>query len=366
MPAIELDTLLELVGSLNDSTEPGSASERFRKYLRENVNHARDVRAYIERALSQPGDQYNKALQDLINHLGELLEFDVTFGRYRGVRNDIGFDGLWQSTRKKWSIVVETKTTDVYTIKTATVLGYINSLVSDGMISGPTNALGLYVLGRFDSAANQLENAIIVENRQERLRVVSVPALINLLELKQEYHLSHETVLDLLLPSPIRIDPIVDLIRNVVAQEQEREQVEVEIEPIDGSLAANPMLDQVPKAPKSGPKNIVQNYTGKSISAILLDGQRIEVTKWREAMEKVIYLAIRTDKSLFERVAPSLVGRKRPYFSTNPNLLRDPGQVEGTNLFVEKNLSATHVAKVARDLVGKMGYDPADLIFETD
>ena len=138
----------------------------------------------------------------------------MDYGRYRGVRNEIGFDGLWKSPTNGWSIVVETKTTDTYTVKTATLLGYINSLVSKGRIARE-NALGLYVQGRPDAATNQLENAITVEGRDKQLRLIGVPALIGLLELKQEYSLSHDTVLDLLLPSPIRIDPLVELIRNV-------------------------------------------------------------------------------------------------------------------------------------------------------
>lgn len=97
MPPIELNTLLELVGTLEDSAEAGSASARFRKYLQEHVRQVGDVRAYVDDALSQSGDQINKVLQDLINHIGQLLEFDVLYGRYRGVRGQIGFDGLWHS-----------------------------------------------------------------------------------------------------------------------------------------------------------------------------------------------------------------------------------------------------------------------------
>jgi hypothetical protein len=125
MSKIDLYTLLNLVGGLSDSDEPGSASERFRKYLHDNVKQAQDLREYVEIALTESGDQFNKSLQDLINHLGQLLGFDVVYGRYRGTREEIGFDGLWHSSTD-WSIVVETKTTDVYLVKTAPLLGYIN------------------------------------------------------------------------------------------------------------------------------------------------------------------------------------------------------------------------------------------------
>lgn len=227
MAQIELVTLLELVGTLVDSSDSSSASARFRNYLHKNIDHVGALRAYVNDALSNSGPQFDKALQDLINRVGELLGFTVEYGRYRGVRGQIGFDGLWSSSSGK-TLVVESKTTDVYTVKTATLLGYINDLVSEERIPSPNDALGLYVYGRFDAATSQLEKAIIAEGRRERLRVISVDALLNLLELKQEYDLEHETVLDLLLPTPVKVDPLVNLIFEMVAQEK-REAVEAQI-----------------------------------------------------------------------------------------------------------------------------------------
>jgi hypothetical protein len=237
MSTIDLETLLKLVGTLDDGIDPGNASSRFRAYLVENVHGASDLRAYAEAALASSGDQYNKALQDLINHAGHLLGFTVEFGRYRGVSGGIGFDGLWQSP-SGWSVVVEAKTTDVYTVKTSTLLGYINDLVSAGRIKQTSQTLGLYVYGRFDAGASQLENAIIAERRQDQLRVASVEAILNLLELKQEYELEHETVLRLLLPSSVRVDSIINLIFDVTSMER-RAAVE------DATIAVQPEQETV-------------------------------------------------------------------------------------------------------------------------
>jgi hypothetical protein len=219
MSTIDLETLLKLVGTLDDSADPNSARVRFRAYLQENIHSVGDLRAYVDAALSSSGEQYNKALQDLINHAGHLMGFEAEFGRYRGVQGQIGFDGLWRSPIGR-ALVVETKTTDVYTVKTATLLGYINALVSAGQIERPDQAIGLYIYGRFDAATSQLEKAIIAEGRQEQLRVASVDALLNLLELKQEYELEHKTVFQLLLPSPVRVDTIVNLIFDITSQER--------------------------------------------------------------------------------------------------------------------------------------------------
>lgn len=369
MPAIDLNTLLELVGTLNDNVEPGSASERFRKYLLENVQSAEDVRAYIETALKTSGDQYDKALQDLINHLGQLLGFKVTFGRYRGVRGKVGFDGLWTSPTSGWSLVVEVKTTDVYTVKTATLLGYINELVSERRIESRDRALGLYVYGRFDSETNQLENTIIAENRRESLRVVSVPALISLLELKQDYRLEHNTILNLLLPSPVRIDPIVDLIRNVVAQEQEKEAIEYLPTTAPAQVADVPSLQAIPQPKRGRPRNPDRSrtdYTGKKIFAVIIDGTRHEVDTWRACFETLIHEFMKRDKSRFEEIASQLQGRSRPYFTDKPELLRQAGTIRGTNLFFETNLSANQIARIATDLSLAMGLTEGTIVFDTD
>lgn len=375
MAVIDLNTLLELVGTLNDSSDTGSASERFRNYLQNNVIKWDKAREYIEEALKRSGDQYNKALQDLINHLGHLLGFEVTYGRYRGVKGQVGFDGFWRSP-SGWSMVVETKTTDVYTVRTDTLLGYINSLVSDGRVNSTNSAIGLYVYGRFDSHTNQLENAIAIENRRNQLRVVSVPALLDLLELKQEYGLAHDSILGLLLPAPIRIDPIVDLIRRVVAQEQEKDSF---ISPFadDTVMSASVLTENVPVPGPSNqsPKHIEgmrinkasnQGFTGKTVKAVIFRRDRTEVSKWREAFEVVVNSLVHHDRKQFIEVAPTLVGKKRPYFTVNPEELRQPGSIPGTNLYFETNLSAEYLAKVAWELVSRMGFSREDLEFEVD
>lgn len=366
MASIDLDTLLELVGTLTDSGDKGSASERFRNYLRSSIVHSGDARDYIEAALQQSGDQYNKALQDLINHLGYLLGFEVIFGRYRGVKSQVGFDGLWQSP-SGWSVVVETKTTDVYTVRTDTLLGYINTLVSERRISSRDKAIGLYVYGRFDRQTSQLENAITVENRRDQLRVVSVPALLSLLGLKEEYGLSHESILGLLQPAPIRIDPTVDLISRVVAKEQARDTF---LAPDEEKALILPPIHQA----GSGGQEIHNHvrlsgegidYTNKTVTGVIFQGKRYSVSKWRDAFELVLELVRGEAEERFEATAATLIGRKRPYFSDDPSLLRKAALVKGTNLYFETNLSANHMSRVAFELVERLGYSRSDLSFET-
>ena len=218
--SITLKQILNLVGKLNDSPGEDTPRERFRNFLKENVTEIGQIRDYIEECLRTTGEQYNYALQDLVNYVGHFLEFDVTFGRYRGVQGQIGFDGHWKSPTE-FHIVVEVKTTEAYAIKASTLIGYIDELISEKNIPNWDNALGLYVVGRPDPEINQLENAIIAEKRTHQLRIISVESLLSLAEMMNEYDVSHQDILAVFLPSRPTIDPIVDLMARLVAQPKE-------------------------------------------------------------------------------------------------------------------------------------------------
>lgn len=177
--AVSLKGILELVGPLDDKPGEDTPRERFRKFLKENVTSPGQVRDFIELCISESGPQYNRALQDLVNHLGNLLGFKIEYGRYTGSQTETGFDGLWSSSSGNY-FVVEVKTTDAYVIKTSTLLNYINELVSDGRIPNNKQAVGLYVVGRPDSALKQLEDSIVAHNLSDNLRICSVNSLLTL------------------------------------------------------------------------------------------------------------------------------------------------------------------------------------------
>jgi len=220
MMSMTLTQILALVGDLDDSLGNETARERFRRFLADNTKDVGQLRDYIQECLSKSGTQYNRALQDLANYIGSLLGFGVVFGRYQGVQGQLGFDGHWNSP-KDFHIVAEIKTTDVYAIKTATLIGYVDGLISEKKIPSWDSALGLYVVGRPDAELKQLENAVIAEKRTQQLRVISIESLLSLAELKSEYELSHQDILEILRPSGPKIDPLVDLIAGLVAEPQD-------------------------------------------------------------------------------------------------------------------------------------------------
>ncbi len=217
-----LNQILTLVGKLDDSPGDDTPRGRLRCFLRGNVHEVGSVRDYVEECLRNSGDQYDRALQDLITYLGHFLGFEVTFGRYRGVQGQVGFDGYWKSPTD-FHIVVEVKTTEVYAIKASALVGYVDEMISEKKIPNWDKALGLYVVGRPDQEIRQLENAIVAEKRTHQLRVISVESLLSLAEMMNEYDVSHEDILAVLRPSGPTLDPIVDLMARLVAEPKAEE-----------------------------------------------------------------------------------------------------------------------------------------------
>lgn len=243
---LSLRETLDLVGSLDDSPGEDTARSRFRSFLARNVRESGQVRDFVEEALRESGDQYNRALQDLVNHIARLLDFDVSFGRYRGVQNEIGYDGHWESPTG-FHVVAETKKTEAYAIKTSALLGYINELVDEGDIPDRSDSLGLYIVGKPESDLRQLRDAIVANKLSSRLRIISVDSLMSLLELYDSYDVSHSDVLGLIMPAGPEIDPVVQLISRLVAEQEVRSPEKDVDEPESDESDDQPSVDREPR-----------------------------------------------------------------------------------------------------------------------
>ncbi|GIW70818.1 MAG: hypothetical protein KatS3mg102_0360 [Planctomycetota bacterium] len=215
--AVKLKEVLSLVGKLDDCPGEDTPRQRFRRFLRSQVGDVGLLRDYVQECLQASEEQYNKALQDLVNRLGELLGFEVEYGRYRGIRGEVGFDGLWTSP-SEFHVVVEVKTTETYAVSTKTLVGYVDELISARRIPSWDKAIGLYAIGRRDSDTRQIENAIRAEKRTEQLRVIDVEELLSLAELMRDYDVPHADVLRFLKPPEPSISPLVRVVSTIVAQ----------------------------------------------------------------------------------------------------------------------------------------------------
>jgi len=258
-----LNEILDFIGKLDDSPGSDTPRERFRVLLKSKLTELGQVRDYVQQCLRGSGDQYSRALQDLVNHIGELLGFEVEFGRYHGVQGQIGFDGHWKS-ESGFHIIVEVKTTEAYAVKTATLVGYIDALISDNRIPDWGKALGLYVIGRPDPETRQLENSIIAERNIGRLRIISIESLVSLAEMMSVYDVSHEDILAVLRPSTPIVDPVVSIMTRLVAQRPqsiEAEQISPQEPPEIGR--ANYIITPTKSEEDVSAEEIIKTLVGK-------------------------------------------------------------------------------------------------------
>ena len=245
---LTLAQILDLVGTLDDTPGDNTARERFRRYLRDSISTVGAVHDYIEECLRTSGTQYNRALQDLINHTGALIGFDVEFGRYQGVQGQTGHDGLWRLD--DFAIVVEVKTTDAYSIKTATLTGSVDQLISEQRVRDWDHALGLYIVGRPDVGLEQLENAILAERRTHQLRVARVEDIRSLAELVQGRHITQAEAVTLLRPSGVRVGSTVGLLARVANTAVQAEVAAIEnavVPPLEAPDAVRSSASALPR-----------------------------------------------------------------------------------------------------------------------
>ncbi len=105
-------------------------------------------------------------------------------------------------------------------------------------------------------------------------------------------------------------------------------------------------------------------YTNKSISIFVFNGKQYRANSWKELLMTMCDVLRENHGSEFEKIL-SLVGRKRPYFTRNPNELRIPQEIGGTNIFVETNLSANQITKICSNMLSAFGYPEDALKIET-
>jgi hypothetical protein len=149
-------------------------------------------------------------LQDIVNQIGARLGFKMEYGRYRGIKNVIGYDGIWNSNDHY--IVVEVKTTDAYRINLDVLAKYRNELIEQKKFVAENSSI-LIIVGRFDTG--DLEAQILGSRHAWDIRLISVDALLNLLSLKENLNDSKtsQQINSILRPMEYtKIDKLVDLI----------------------------------------------------------------------------------------------------------------------------------------------------------
>jgi len=161
-------------GNLGDGSE---ASAEFRDLL--SVVPKECLVRWAHDAVEEGFQDSGFALQDLVNEVGRRLGFAVSHGYYRG-RRRIGFDGLWIAPSGH-CLVVETKTSDTYTIELKKLCAYRDELIGSRGARYNDSSI-LIVVGRQESGG--LEAQIRWKPQPAVIRFISVASLLDLLLLK--------------------------------------------------------------------------------------------------------------------------------------------------------------------------------------
>jgi hypothetical protein len=208
--AVEKYTIRQIVGICGDGDlrDDSACSRHLREFLSLQSNDR--LADYARFCLDEGFTKSGFVLQDTINEIGKRLGYEVQGGRYQGVVNQVGFDGLWFDGTNY--IVVEVKTTDTYRINLDTISAYAEKL--NASIGGAAlKKYHLIVVGRQDTG--DLEAQVRGSRHAWSTRLVSVDALIKLMFTKEEVEDKSlvERIRRILLPFEYtRVDHIVDLV----------------------------------------------------------------------------------------------------------------------------------------------------------
>lgn len=193
-------------GKLGDGNE---TSLEFRGLLNEVTSD--ELMRFANECLDDPFLESGLVLQDVINEVGRRLGFEVTNGRYRGKKGEIGNDGLW-SLPNGHSVVVEVKTTDAYRIDLDSIAAYRRSLIQEATCQENKSSV-LVIVGRTDTG--DLEAQIRGSRHAWSMRLLSVEGLLRLMQLKESFEDPDalRRIYEILIPREFtKLDEIVDLV----------------------------------------------------------------------------------------------------------------------------------------------------------
>lgn len=216
--SLNLDAIVKIAGDSSGSLLDGSEnSHEFRSFLQE-VEYGK-LAEYAEYSVDNVFKDSGQVLQDIINEIGRRLGFRVENGRYRGVRNDIGYDGIW--TSDQGNLVIEVKTTGAYTIKLDVVASYRDRLAESGRVAKGTPIL--IVIGEKDTKS--LEAQVRGSEHARSVRIIGIEALSKLMEIniKASSRDVTDKIHTILRPFEYtRIDSIVDVIFTATEDKEEQ------------------------------------------------------------------------------------------------------------------------------------------------
>ncbi|GAB4041430.1 type I restriction endonuclease [Spirosoma gilvum] len=108
-----------------------------------------------------------------------------------------------------------------------------------------------------------------------------------------------------------------------------------------------------PAPPKIETKFLSFEYSKPT--AFRVDGNEYPVSNWANLLKTFVQLIAQKHPDNLKNLT-ALVGKKRPYFTTDKSLLRQAIQISGTDLYYETNLSANNIVQLVYQILNTMGY----------
>ncbi len=107
------------------------------------------------------------------------------------------------------------------------------------------------------------------------------------------------------------------------------------------------------------------DFTGKRVIAFSFGGTRYEVDLWKDVLTCVCGLLLKKHGKAFESVF-KMQGRKRSYFSRDPEIMKEPREIGSSGIFVETHFSAKGIVKMCDRALQAFGYSIEDMQIEVE
>lgn len=285
--SLSLEQVVTLAGDgqLKDNSETSSELRLFLKEI-ESEKLTEFANYCLEKAFVNSG----QILQDVVNEIGRRLGYQVENGRYQGVRNEIGFDGIWSVNGE--NTVVEVKTTDAYTIKLDVIAKYRERLFDESRIK--QNSPILLVIGRNDTQS--LEAQVRGSQHAWSMRLISIDSLCKLMEVNINSQSSEVTdkIHQLLKPFDYtRLDRIVDVIFTTAEDRKQIEETNLEDE--DGALKNS--QDRTSKDILSDRKELAIKKLGEKLGHILVKRKHSLYSDQEDVIHAVVAISKQYERS---------------------------------------------------------------------
>lgn len=203
--AKSLQEALKIFGNLDDAGGSDSPRERFRRYLRDEVFTPEILREYVRTCQLTEGLQYVRAMQDIVNRIGELLGFRVIHGRYHSDSGPVTIDGHWRSDAGH-QYLIEVRCGEERPPDPGRMRNFARLLHMAGKLPELNTVVGVYVESKGKVADGSVQRKILESPGKPLIRVVSVDMLIHFYELIRASEISFEDVDRMLSEGSVDID----------------------------------------------------------------------------------------------------------------------------------------------------------------